>query len=559
MEMEEIDLESLSIQTTKAEEIKEEKKHASGASKQFQEILNFILKYNPIDPLNRLVRKFFGTFDLLEKTDRLFYWGAFPIIRNICRMYWDMRVEGEMFPDYGGGIVASNHVSHLDPFFVSSAVQRRIRWMSKIENFETPLVTTLFTNLGAFPLRRGEKDTKAYNTAKKIILNGEYLGMFPEGTRSYDGILKEEFHTGTVRLAVETGVPIVPVCVLGTSGALAKGKLLMKPTRVLVRIGKPIYYTDYHGKELSYPDARKLSDELREKIKNLIEMGYSKGSEKDPELSLSIDSPSDMDRLQKHDALKSLLKTKSTGKKILKLIDDTWYGFLRALEVFDLRTHFQEAIYMFSGNLVHHLSNTLIPYKTIDFDKYIPKEEGAVIAPSHNSEWDVIIIGAAITQKPKRILYQMSKQSLFRVPIVNAWVRNHYAFPLKRGEHDVECYLHARELLEAEQLVCTYPEGTTNPGNGQLLEGHTGCVRLAIDAKVPIIPVGITGTENIYPKHAKMLNFGKACVLKAGEPFMEHAKYWDAQEMPSFEVLKDLTNKLMARIKDLQVYNSPGL
>ena len=63
MEMEEIDLESLSIQTTKGEEIKEEKKHVSGASKQFQEILNFILKYNPIDPLNRLVRKFFGTFE----------------------------------------------------------------------------------------------------------------------------------------------------------------------------------------------------------------------------------------------------------------------------------------------------------------------------------------------------------------------------------------------------------------------------------------------------------------------------------------------------------------
>jgi len=555
--MEEIDLESLSIQTTKAEEIKDEKKHVSGASKQFQEILNFILKYNPIDPLNRLVRKFFGTFDLLDKTDRLFYWGAFPIIRNICRMYWNMRVEGEMFPDYGGGIVASNHVSHLDPFFVSSAVQRRIRWMSKIENFETPLVTTLFTNLGAFPLHRGEQDLKAYSTATKIILNGEYLGMFPEGTRSYDGILKEEFHTGTIRLAVETGCPIVPACVLGTAGALAKGKLLMKPTQVLVRIGKPIYYTDYYAKELTYPDAKKLSDDLREKIKDLIQMGYSKGLEKDPELS--IENLSDMIKFQKNDALKSHLKPKTTAKKILKFIDDTWYGFLRALEVFDLRTHFQEAIQMFSGNLVHQLCNTLIPYKTIDFDKYIPKEGAAVIAPSHNSEWDVIMIATAITQKPKRILHQMSKQSLFRTPIVNAWVRNHHAFPLKRGGHDVESFLYAKELLEAEQLVCTYPEGTTNPGNGQLLEGHTGAVRLAIEAKVPIIPVGITGTENIYPKHAKMLNFGKSCVLKAGEPFMEHAKYWDAPEMPSFEVLKDLTSKMMARIKDLQVYNSPGL
>jgi len=79
------------------------------------------------------------------------------------------------------------------------------------------------------------------------------------------------------------------------------------------------------------------------------------------------------------------------------------------------------------------------------------------------------------------------------------------------------------------------------------MEGHTGAMRLAIEAKVPIFLVGITGTEDVYPKRAKMINFNKGVIMKAGEPFMEHQKYWD-KPMPSYDVLKDLTARMMARI-----------
>lgn len=152
----------------------------------------------------------------------------------------------------------------------------------------------------------------------------------------------------------------------------------------------------------------------------------------------------------------------------------------------------------------------------------------------------------------------MAKESLFKIPIVNAWVRTHHAFPLRRGEHDVSSYNTGKDLLEAGELVVVYPEGTTNPGGGVQLEGHTGAVRLAIDIKVPIIPIGVTGSENIFPKHAKMLNFGKGCIFKAGEPFMEHAQYFD-QQMPSYDELKRLTNNMMAKIKDLMCYNNPNV
>jgi len=91
-----------------------------------------------------------------------------------------------------------------------------------------------------------------------------------------------------------------------------------------------------------------------------------------------------------------------------------------------------------------------------------------------------------------------------------------------------------------------YPEGTTNAGGGELLEGHTGAMRLAIEKQVPILLVGITGTEKTYPKHAKMLSFYRGQIMKAGPAFMEHKKHWGR-----------LTANMMAQIKDLLLYDSP--
>ncbi|MFX1345409.1 MAG: lysophospholipid acyltransferase family protein [Promethearchaeota archaeon] len=531
------------IEEKMQEDLKYEKRH--------QDWLYKLMKFNPIDPLNDLYRYIIKRLDLKQIEGRLQWWAAYVYIKWAVRTFWNFKAEypkGNMFPEWGPGILVGNHESHIDPFFFGAACHRRIRYMSKLDNFKTPIVKTLFNNLGAFKVDR-ENPQHAWEKAKDIIKGGEWVGIFPEGTRSYDGELGE-FKTGAVRLAIEMQVPIVPMAVIGSRNALPKGKLVMKPTQVIVRGGDPIYYHDYNINTISYEEIRRLTDELRNIIWELREGIY--GAEANEELS--IGSPEEVEKKPKFNIMGYL---KDQAKGVVKLIDDVWYAFLRSLEEFGVREQFQKPVQCFSGDLVCGWSDLMMPYRVINFEKYIPAEGPALICPSHNSEWDVLILAASmIHHPPRRVMYQMAKQSLFKIPVVNAWVRNHHAFPLKRGMHDVESYEYARELLLRGEVVCTYPEGTTNTGNGQLLEGHTGPMRLAIETKVPIIPIGITGTESTYPKHAKMLSFYKGQILKAGPPFMEHKQYWD-KPMPNYDELRRLTASMMDQIRDLLFYNTP--
>lgn len=524
------------------EELKYEKRH--------QDWMYKLLKYNPIDPINDLYRYIIKRLDLKKIEGRLQWWAAYIYIKWAARTFWNFKSvypKGNMFPEYGPGILIGNHESHIDPFFYGAACHRRIRYMSKLDNFKTPIVRTLFNNLCAFKVDR-ENPERGWQKAKEILNDGEWVGIFPEGTRSKDGTLGE-FKTGAVRLAIEMDVPIVPMAVIGSRNALPKGNLVMKPTQVIVRAGDPIYYHDYDINTVSYEEIRQLTDNLRNIVWELREGIY--GKEENEELS--IGSPKETEKTPKFNFM-SYIKDQANG--ILRLIDDSWYAFLRSLEEFGVRKLFQYHVQCFSGDLVCGWSNLMLPYRVIDFEKYIPAEGAALICPSHNSEWDVLILAASmIYHEPRRIMWQMAKQSLFKYPLVNAWVRNHHAFPLKRGEHDVDAYLYAKELLNSGEIVCTYPEGTTNTGGGRLLEGHTGPMRLAIETQVPIIPIGITGTEATYPKRAKMLKFYKGQILKAGPPFMEHQKYW-GKTMPDYDELKRLTANMMDRIRDLLFYDT---
>ena len=517
-----------------------------------------ILKYNPIDPLNDLYRKAIKRLDIEDIEGQLQWWAAFIYIKFFARLLWNYKAEypqGNMFPEYGPGILVGNHESHLDPFFYGAACHRRIRYMSKLDNFKTPLVRSLFTNLGAFKLDR-ENPEQGWARAKEIIRNGEWVGIFPEGTRSREetGWELGEFKTGAVRLAIEMKVPIVPMAVIGSRNALPKGKLVMKPTQVKVRVGDPIYYDKYDINKVSYEEIKRLTTELRQVVLDLREYVIVDPRKQKKEEELSIGSPEDAQKPKESFSFKGYLKDVGIGT--LQLFDDIWYSFLKTLEVFGVRDQFQRTVQNFSGWLVHNWCDLMMPYKVIDFEKYIPEEGAAVVCTNHNSEWDVIILATSLIYHRKRVLYQMAKQTLFKPPLVNAWIRNHHAFPLKRGQHDIDSFNYAKSVLDKGELCVVYPEGTTNPGGGELLEGHTGAMRLAIEKQVPIVLIGITGTEDIYPKHAKMLNFYTGHILKAGPLFMEHKKYW-GKPMPDYEELRRLTANMMAQIKDLLLYDSP--
>jgi 1-acyl-sn-glycerol-3-phosphate acyltransferase len=438
----------------------------------------------------------------------------------------------------------------LDPFFVGAATERPIRWMSKVENFKTPIVRTLFKNLGAFELDR-DNSAAGWAQAKEYLKNGKYVGIFPEGTRAVENELGE-FRTGAVRLAIEMGVPIVPMAVIGSKDSLPKGKLVMKPVRVKCRVGNPIYYDEYYGKgEVPYKEIRKLTNELRQIVTDLRD-------EKDKEeKELSIGYPKD--REDKPSSMNPMKLLKRVGIEIVKVFDNAWYSLLLNLDLIGAGDVFRKACYGTTGAILDVWTELMNPLKVIDFEKYIPEKGAAVLSVGHNSEWDVLMIAYAVWLKVnRRHLYEMAKESLFKIPIVNAWARTHWAFPLRRGAHDVNSIEQAKAYLERGELVVVYPEGTTNTGGGELLEGHTGAVRLAIETKVPIIPIGVTGSEDIYPKHAKMINFGKSCIFKAGEPFMEHAQYFD-KPMPDYNELKRITANMMVRIKDLMLYNNPDV
>jgi 1-acyl-sn-glycerol-3-phosphate acyltransferase len=135
----------------------------------------------------------------------------------VLRVWFRLRVAGrEHVPAGGAAIIASNHKSFMDAFFVGVATRRHVRYMAKTEIFRGPLAW-LLVGLGAFPVRRGESDVEALATARAILEQGGVVVLFPEGTRVEDPDALGAPHHGAGRLALETGAPIVPAAISGTA------------------------------------------------------------------------------------------------------------------------------------------------------------------------------------------------------------------------------------------------------------------------------------------------------------------------------------------------------
>jgi 1-acyl-sn-glycerol-3-phosphate acyltransferase len=146
----------------------------------------------------------------------------------ILRSWFRVRVAGlRHIPEEGPVILAPNHKNFLDPFFIGIVLRRHVRYMAKIELFKGPLAW-LFPRLGAFPVRRGASDAQALETARTILNQGGLVVVFPEGTRVADPDALGSPHHGAGVLALDTGAPVVPAAIVGTShlwcGALPKVK-----------------------------------------------------------------------------------------------------------------------------------------------------------------------------------------------------------------------------------------------------------------------------------------------------------------------------------------------
>ena len=160
------------------------------------------------------------------------------IVAPLFRLYFRMHVSGaEHIPAEGAAIVAPNHKSFWDSFFIGVCTRRHVRFMAKTELIQARY-GRLLVRLGAFPVRRGQADEDALETARIILRQGGLLALFPEGTRIRDPDNLGHPRRGAGRLALETGAPLVPCAITGTEKIFRGG--FPVPRRVQVAFSPPI-------------------------------------------------------------------------------------------------------------------------------------------------------------------------------------------------------------------------------------------------------------------------------------------------------------------------------
>jgi 1-acyl-sn-glycerol-3-phosphate acyltransferase len=212
----------------------------------------------------------------------LFYWLLkWVFLGPILRLVFRPQTEGaDNVPAEGPAILASNHLSYADWLFMPLTLPRRVTFVAKAEYFTSPGIKgwfqkKFFAGSGQVPIDRSGADAAAgaLLAARRILSEGDLFGIYPEGTRSHDGRLYRG-KTGVARLALETGVPVIPVAVLGTDVVAPPGKKFGSITRPLVRFGAPLDFSRYQGLEDDRYILRSITDEIMYEIMRLSGQEY---------------------------------------------------------------------------------------------------------------------------------------------------------------------------------------------------------------------------------------------------------------------------------------------
>src|SRR4030088_2874060 len=146
-------------------------------------------------------------------------------------------ISTDNVPGRGGVILAPNHFSFMDHFLIGCYIRRKVRFMAKSQLFKPPM-QFIYTHGGGSPVRRGARDEEAFITAEQLLAKGSAVVMYCEGGRSRTGKVSEQAKPGIGRLALESGVPVVPIAIHGSSH-IRNWKRLQFP-RVTVQYGEPI-------------------------------------------------------------------------------------------------------------------------------------------------------------------------------------------------------------------------------------------------------------------------------------------------------------------------------
>src|SRR4051812_39372142 len=205
------------------------------------------------------------------------YTVAKAVIKPVFKFCWRIGVEGfEHVPIDGPAIVCPNHTSVIDSFMLPAVLPRRITYVGKAEYMDDWKTKYIFPAMGMIPIDRGggSASERALNAAARVLDRGELFGIYPEGTRSRDGVLHKG-HTGPARLALRTGAPLVPVGLRGTRDIQPPDAKFPKLFRnAEVRFGRPISVDRYRDRDDDRMVLRQLIDEVMFEIRQLSGQEY---------------------------------------------------------------------------------------------------------------------------------------------------------------------------------------------------------------------------------------------------------------------------------------------
>ncbi|HEX2172943.1 MAG TPA: lysophospholipid acyltransferase family protein [Dehalococcoidia bacterium] len=198
-----------------------------------------------------------------------FYNTCNVLARGLAATLADVDVAGlHHVPKHGPVILVSNHLNNVDPILLAAFLPRPIHFLTKVELTSLPLVGTLARWYGAVPVRRGELDRRAIDRTIELLRAGEVVGVFPEGTRSRSGALKEP-KPGLSLLAARSGAPLLPVAVWGSEKARGISIVWEHP-RIHVRVGEPFVLPIRRRRE----GHRDFTDQVMTHIARLLPPDY---------------------------------------------------------------------------------------------------------------------------------------------------------------------------------------------------------------------------------------------------------------------------------------------
>ena len=200
------------------------------------------------------------------------YWLARGFVYFCLLLKYRMRVTGrENVPAKGGAVIVANHCSYLDPPVMGGCSNRRIvHFMARDTLLSNPVAKWFFPRVGVIPLDRTKGDLGALKKAIATLKEGKVVGLFPEGTRSPDGNMREP--KGGIGFLIAKGdVPVVPLYISGTYEAFPKGAKKMKPSRIVAKLGKAISPEEILAAMPSKGDYEAIGALVMRRIRDLAE------------------------------------------------------------------------------------------------------------------------------------------------------------------------------------------------------------------------------------------------------------------------------------------------